>query len=373
MKRAAPIILSLLLVLWPIQPTPSHAFDSIFSFGDSYIDTGNINVLGKKFSRPAYSDNSPYGQTFFHRPSGRYSDGRLIVDFLAEEFGLPFLKPYLGKKGSFRQGANFAVDGATALDPTFFKQHNLTDDVSPLSTSISSQLQWFKELKPSLCQTTKECRDYFGRSLFIVGQIEARDYIEMYPSELRLMMSYAPAIVQIIAGTVKELLDQGARTVVVSGNTPMGCLPSILTVFKLRDDNSNSSYDLNTGCIERYNILSRYHNSLLLKAVKELRVKYPDAKIIYADIYKPVLNFVRFPQRYGFTSKPLVVCCGKGGEYNWFPNAMCGSPHVTACQNPSKYLNWDGVRLTEASYRYIAKSWLKGPFADPPILDAHTN
>ncbi|KAJ4818181.1 GDSL esterase/lipase [Rhynchospora pubera] len=372
MNPATLIILSLLLVLWPIQPTPSHAFDSIFSFGDSYIDTGNINLLGKKFSGSPYSDNSPYGQTFFHRPSGRYSDGRLIVDFLAEEFGLPYLKPYLGKKGSFRQGANFAVDGATALDPTFFKQHNLTVTSSSLSTTISSQLQWFKELKPSLCQTTKDCRDYFGRSLFIVGLIEERDYFEMQSSDLNMMMSCAPTIVRIIGGTIKELLDQGARTVVVPGIIPMGCLPAILTDFKFHGD--NSSFDLKTGCVETYNKLSRYHNSLLLKAVKELRVKYPHAKIIFADIYKPVMNFVRFPQRYGFTSRPLIVCCGKGGEYNWLPFAMCGSPHVhvTACQNPSTYLNWDGLRLTETAYRYITKSWLRGPYADPPILDART-
>ncbi|KAJ4818504.1 GDSL esterase/lipase [Rhynchospora pubera] len=370
MKHTTPLILSHFLFLWLIQPIPSHAFDSIFSFGDSHTDTGNINILAKKLARSVYSDNLPYGQTFFHRPSGRYSDGRLIVDFLAEEFGLPYLKPYLGKNGTFRQGANFAVDGATALDPTFFKQHNLTDDVSPVSTSISSQLQWFKELKPKLCQTMKECRDYFGRSLFFVGLIEGRDYIEMYP-ELRLMMSYAPAIIQIIAGTVKELLDEGARTVVVSRNMPMGCLPSILTALKFRDDKSNSSYDRNTGCIKRYNILSTYHNSLLFKAVKELRVKYREAKIIYADFYGPVMNFVRFPQRFGFTSKPLLVCCGKGGEYNWFPDKMCGSPNVTACQNPSAYLNWDGLRLTEASYRYIARSWLRGPCANPPIIDGH--
>ncbi|KAJ3701430.1 hypothetical protein LUZ61_005135 [Rhynchospora tenuis] len=266
----------------------------------------------------------------------------------------------------FQQGANFAVDGATAFDPTFFKKNNITSDVSPLSTSLSTQLQWFKELKPSLCKTTKECRDYFRRSLFIVGLIEGRDYITMFAGHLPMeqIMSYAATIIQITTGTIKELLDQGARTVVIPGNIPMGCLPVILTIYKSDD---NSSYDHTTGCIERFNILSRYHNSLLLKAVKELRVKYPHANIVYADIYRPVLNFVRSPQLYGFISKPLVVCCGKGGEYNWNPFHLCGLPHVTVCQNPSTYLNWDGARLTEASYRHIANSWLKGPYADPPI------
>ncbi|KAJ3707639.1 hypothetical protein LUZ61_011344 [Rhynchospora tenuis] len=153
MKRTTLIIFSFVLFLWPTQPTLSHVFDSIFSFGDSYTDTGNINVLAKNNSLSLYTDNLPYGVTFFHLPSKRFSDGRLIVDFLAKEFGLPYLKPYLDKNESFRQGANFAVAGATTLDETFFKQHNITTFGDPLNNSLSSQLQWFKELKPSLCQT----------------------------------------------------------------------------------------------------------------------------------------------------------------------------------------------------------------------------
>ncbi|KAJ1685250.1 hypothetical protein LUZ63_016640 [Rhynchospora breviuscula] len=370
MKRTTLIILSLLLLLEPIQPTPSHKFDSIFSFGDACTDTGNVNVLAKKVSWSVYTDNLPYGVTFFHRPSKRFSDGRLIVDFLAEEFGLPYLKPYLDKNESFRQGANFAVLSATALDETFFMQHNITTSKSPLSNSLSSQLQWFEELKPSLCQTPKECRDYFGRSLFILGQILGNDYITMTPSSLSVeqMMSYTSTIIQTIAGTIKKLIDQGAKTVVVPGNIPMGCLPVYLLI-----NGKSKDYDSSTGCIEKYNVLSRYHNSLLLEAIKKLRIKYRDAKIIYADIYKPIIDFIRFPQRYGFTSKPLVVCCGTGGEYNWHQLKQCGTPNVTACQNPSTYVNWDGRCFTEATNRYIANSWLKGPYADPPILDAHTN
>ncbi|KAJ4765858.1 GDSL esterase/lipase [Rhynchospora pubera] len=147
------------------------------------------------------------------------------------------------------------------------------------------------------------------------------------------MMSYSSAIIQTIARTIKELIDQGAKTVVVAGNIPIGCLPVYLII------NGKSK-----------------------------------------DIYKPIIDFIRFPQRYGFTSKPLVVCCGTshefnwpGGEYNWDLLRQCGTPNVTACQNPSTYVNWDGRCFTEATNRYVANSWLKGPYADPPILDAHTN
>ncbi|KAB5534703.1 hypothetical protein DKX38_017789 [Salix brachista] len=48
----------------------------IFNFGDSNSDTGGL-VAGLGF--PV---NLPNGRTFFHRSTGRLSDGRLLIDFL---------------------------------------------------------------------------------------------------------------------------------------------------------------------------------------------------------------------------------------------------------------------------------------------------
>jgi phospholipase/lecithinase/hemolysin len=43
-------------------------------------------------------------------------------------------------------------------------------------------------------------------------------------------------------------------------------------------------------------------------------------------------------------------------------------PGVGSCENPLEYVNWDGVHLTEAAHHLIAEGWLKGPYAEPPIL-----
>lgn len=72
----------------------------VFSFGDSLTDTGNSLHLaatgGGAGSQP------PYGETFFRRPTGRASDGRLIVDFIGERrpnqsfrFGVYILDVYM--------------------------------------------------------------------------------------------------------------------------------------------------------------------------------------------------------------------------------------------------------------------------------------
>jgi hypothetical protein len=68
----------------------------------------------------------------------------------AEKLGLPFVPPYLAHNGSFRQGANFAVAGATSLDASFFSDIPGVGKFV-LNTSSSVQLGWFDSLKPLLC------------------------------------------------------------------------------------------------------------------------------------------------------------------------------------------------------------------------------
>ncbi|GKD48410.1 hypothetical protein Tco_1277386 [Tanacetum coccineum] len=58
----------------------------------------------------------PYGVSYFSPPSGRFSDGRLIPDFIAEFAGLPLIPTYLDPRNDdFTYGANFASGGAGAL------------------------------------------------------------------------------------------------------------------------------------------------------------------------------------------------------------------------------------------------------------------
>lgn len=54
----------------------------LFVFGDSYADTGN---LGKKLGRNiARSWFEPYGMTFPKKPTGRFSDGKVLTDYLGQ-------------------------------------------------------------------------------------------------------------------------------------------------------------------------------------------------------------------------------------------------------------------------------------------------
>ena len=61
--------------------TQCRRFKSIISFGDSIADTGNLLGLSDPNHLPHVAF-SPYGETFFHHPTGRFSNGRLIIDFI---------------------------------------------------------------------------------------------------------------------------------------------------------------------------------------------------------------------------------------------------------------------------------------------------
>ena len=63
----------------PLLSSSPSPFTSIFSFGDSFADTGNWYLASPS---PQHCFFPPYGQTFFHHVSGRCSDGRLIIDFI---------------------------------------------------------------------------------------------------------------------------------------------------------------------------------------------------------------------------------------------------------------------------------------------------
>lgn len=276
----------------------------------------------------------------------------MVALLAAERLGLPYVPPFLAHNGSFRRGANFAVGGATALDAGFFHDEEAPGASEfPLNTSLGVQLQWFESLKPSLCGTTQECKDFFGRSLFFVGEFGVNDYHFSFGGKsVQKVRSLVPDVIRTISVAIERLIKHGATSLVVPGMIPSGCAPPVLAMFADRADPAD--YDSTTGCLKDCNELGMHHNSLLQDALEKLRGKHPDASIIYADFFGPIMEMVESPGKFGFEEDVLTICCGGPGII------YCGDPGATTCEDPSARLFWDGVHLTEAAYRYIADGWL---------------
>ncbi|KAM3406627.1 hypothetical protein ACQJBY_000601 [Aegilops geniculata] len=286
----------------PVISSPSSArhYKSIFSFGDSLADTGNGPVIFERFSIFNPVTRPPYGSTFFGRPSGRDCDGRIIIDFIAESLGLPYVPATQVHNGSFHQGANFAVAAATTLDADFYHERDIPGAPSmfPLNTSLGVQLEWFESMKPYLCRTERECKEFFGSSLFFLGEFGVNDYhFSFQKKTVQEVRSFVPDIVATISMAIERLITKhGARSLVVPGVIPSGCSPPILTKF---DNASPAAYDSKTGCLKAYNELGMYHNSLLQAALSKLQAKHLNVRIIYADYFGPVMDMVQSPHKFG--------------------------------------------------------------------------
>ncbi|NP_001242867.1 GDSL esterase/lipase At5g45910-like precursor [Glycine max] len=337
-------------------------YEAIFNFGDSISDTGNA-----AHNHPPMPGNSPYGSTYFKHPSGRMSNGRLIIDFIAEAYGMPMLPAYLNltKGQDIKKGVNFAYAGSTALDKDFLVQKRI--NIEEATFSLSAQFDWFKGLKSSLCTSKEECDNYFKNSLFLVGEIGGNDINALIPykniTELREMV---PSIVETIANTTSKLIEEGAVELVVPGNFPIGCNSAVLAIV---NSEKKEDYD-QFGCLIAYNTFIEYYNEQLKKAIETLRKNNAHVKITYFDYYGATKRLFQAPQQYGFSSgktETFRACCGKGEPYNLSSQILCGSPAAIVCSDPSKQINWDGPHFTEAAYRLIAKGLVEGPFANPSL------
>ncbi|GJT62035.1 GDSL esterase/lipase-like protein [Tanacetum coccineum] len=343
-------------------------YTSIISFGDSLADTGNLKRLASTPEEHSlHFFYPPYGESFFHMPTGRCSNGRLIIDFIAESIRLPLVHPFVGVKGmrhmmELRRGVNFAVAGATALDSAFHAARGVNNPMT--NSSLRVQLGWFKHSLPSLCANVPACRHMIGNSLILMGEIGGNDYNHalIAGKSIDEVKTYVPLVIEAIVSAVNELIRLGAKTLLIPGNLPIGCSPVYLTKYYGSD---MADYDNSTGCLIQLNKFSEHHNELLQTKLNEIREIHREVNIIYADYYNAAMQFFRSPNKYGFTNGALKACCGGGGPFNYNSSILCADPSSTVCARPDTYANWDGLHLTEAAYRIIYMSLFRGPYTMP--------
>jgi len=83
---------------------------------------------------------------------------------------------------------------------------------------------------------------------------------------------------------------------------------------------------------------------------------------------RPLGHSINISALHSGFDKPLMTCCGYGGPpYNYDFNKGCQSKDVTACDDGSKFVSWDGVHLTEAANAVVAKAILSSQYSKPNL------
>ncbi|KAJ6995957.1 LOW QUALITY PROTEIN: hypothetical protein NC653_012746 [Populus alba x Populus x berolinensis] len=322
---------------------------AIYQLGDSIADTGNL-ITENPLSRYAWF---PYGMNL-SKPTGRCSNGLLMIDYIARSAKLPYLDAFLNPARIFSggcSGVNFAVAGSTALPAEVLSSKNILNIVT--KESLSAQLEW---MFTYFNTCSKDCAKEIKSSLFMVGEIGGNDYnyAFLFNKSNEEMKALVPEVVKAIKDAVEKVIGYGARRVVVPGNFPIGCFPIYLSQFQ---PNDAAAYD-EFHCLKGLNSFASYHNELLKQTVEGLKTNYPDVIIVYGDYYKAFMSIYQNAQSLGFDTKTMQkACCGTGGDHNFSLRRMCGALGVPVCPNPDQHISWDGIHLTQKAYQHMAE-WL---------------
>ncbi|KAE9616003.1 putative carboxylesterase [Lupinus albus] len=319
---------------------------ALFVFGDSLFDVGNNNYINTTSDNLA--NYPPYGETFFKYPSGRFSNGRLIPDFIAEYAKLPLIQPYLfpGYK-QYTDGINFASSGAGALVETH----------QGIVIDLNTQLSYFKIVSNTLKQKLgkAEAKTLLAKAFYLFN-IGGNDYSVFMTENSSVSTSYTPKkyvdmVVGNLTNVIKGIYKIGGRKFGFLNQPPFGCLLSI----KALENGTESS------CLEEASSsLAKLHNSVLSVETQKLEKKLKGFKYSYFDYFDISFQVINHPSKYGFKESD-VACCGSGPNREYY---SCGGKRAVKdyelCENPSEYVFFDSVHPTERVYQLFSQLMWSG-------------
>ncbi|KAJ4714147.1 GDSL esterase/lipase [Melia azedarach] len=323
--------------------TNNETVPAVFVFGDSIVDPGNNNNV-KTIVKCNFP---PYGRDFMGgKPTGRFCNGNVPSDFIAQGFGVKDLLPaYLDpnlKPQDLVTGVSFA-SGGNGYDPLTAKI------VSVLS--LSDQLELFKKSLTNIKETVGEAAtaSILSKSIFMVctgsDDIANTYFSTPFRRTHYDINSYTDLTVSSASSFLQDLYGVGARRIGVFSAPPIGCVPSQRTL----------GGGIARGCSDSANQAAQIFNSKLESLLDSLNQKFPDSRFVYIDVYGPLLSLIQNPAQYGFE----VVnkgCCGTG---NIEVSVLCNRlEDAHTCPDASKYVFWDSYHPTEAAYKILSNQVL---------------
>nr|AAR98518.1 major latex allergen Hev b 4 [Hevea brasiliensis] len=312
-----------------LNPVCTELDEYLFSFGDGLYDAGNAKFIYPDKYLPSY--HHPYGTTFFDYPTGRFSDGRTVVDFVAENVSLPRIPPFKNKEANFTYGANFASEGATASD-----SNPLIDFRSQIRDFGELKLEWAVQLV-----NVTELARRLKKAVYLIS-FGADDYLNYeIPSEAsrEQLESIVDVVLGNISDRIKELYDFGARKFVVENVAPLGLIPFI----KQTSDNSTLFYELaSLHAMKLPQILEKIQDGYL----------FPEFNYTVFNYFGIIKEIIDAPGEHGFKYGD-IACCGN----STYRGQACGflDYEFCVCGNKTEYLFFDGTHNTDAANNLLAE------------------
>ncbi|KAK9669347.1 hypothetical protein RND81_13G124900 [Saponaria officinalis] len=309
-------------------------FPAIYNFGDSNSDTGGISAAFLPLPWPN-------GQNFLKKPSGRYSDDRLILDLI--DIGGIYVAyqslSWPNGETSFKNSFGRYSDGRLIVD--FFG--------NPMIRSMLPK------------------EEVFSKALytFDIGQNDLGVAFRTMNNDDQIRADI-PNIIDQFSSAVQNLYKKGARFFWIHNTGPIGCIPDS-TGSITPQPGTLDQY----GCIKSQNDIANEFNKQLSDAVLKLGTELPKAALTYVDVYTAKYGLISQAANLGWED-PTKLCCGyleKDGRVWCGRKGLVNNGSVVyggACSQPERYVSWDGIHYTEAANHWFANLIINGSLSDPP-------
>lgn len=313
---------------------------ALIVFGDSSVDTGNNNLVATVLK----SNFKPYGRDFEGgRSTGRFCNGRVPPDFIAEALGIKRTIPaYLDPAYNiqdFVTGVCFASAG-TGYD-------NATSAVLNV-IPLWKELEYYKEYQAKLRAHVgvKKANEIISEALYLMS-LGTNDFLENYyifpTRRVHFTVSqYEDFLLGIAENFVRELYALGARKISITGLVPVGCLPLE------RATNILGHHD----CNDEYNNVALSFNKKLDNVISKLNKDLPNFKALSANAYSIVNDIITRPSAYGFEVVEKACCSTGTFEMGY----LCSDKNPLTCTDADKYVFWDAFHPTEKTNRIVSNA-----------------
>ncbi|XP_061352019.1 GDSL esterase/lipase At1g71250-like [Gastrolobium bilobum] len=323
----------------PANERNSSHKSALYILGDSSVDCGDNTLFYPLL----------HGRLSLYPCNG--SDATLLPQLLAEKIGLTSIRPFYGQNGSMEEvlgGLNFGSTQATIMNPGSHSHQSLNQQLRQVSETM--QLLQLQLSEDAALQYTKS-------SIFFLS-FGKEDYIDLFLQNSSSQMFkhgapyFATILVDQMINAARYLYDANARKIICLGILPLGCTPRIVWESK----NHTSAVDYNgNGCVEQVNEFVFEYNRLMDERIAKLNTEFPDAHMVFCDVYKGMMEIINKPRFYGFEDVKSA-CCGLG-----LNGAIIGCISMDmACDEASTHVWWDLLNPTEAVNSILADAAWSG-------------
>jgi phospholipase/lecithinase/hemolysin len=287
-------------------------YSRLVVFGDSMSDIHRLY----DYTTKNWGESDPGPPNY----DGRFSDGPVAVEYLAQNLKLPMV--------------NYAFAGATSgYDTLLLVPQGLLTQINEYLT------------EPGVVPPVATVSNYVFAPSKPKVDPQALHMIWTGPDDFyRLLIGMQPLTGVSVASNVKTAVNKlyaaGARYFFIPLMPDISLTPSA----KIHDK-------LQFGYIASARWCTNTFYTQLKQALDDLRKKYPDAQIMSHD----TLTFMRDQfTKVAAEGKNLTEPCRKEGAFD--PIKLSTGP-ATACQNPQDHVFWDGNHPTAWVNKVLADDW----------------